>query len=145
MMQKPCSKMSAACVALLAVVTLAPLTGCYGPYTGREDRLPIEEYPNIVASRGTYKNLYFGPATIEEGTPEQPMRVTVPVRSRYRYKNLNIQYRFEFLDYAGRPIERSGQREWRFITLEPRNQVFLDANALDTGAKDWRLQVRLAQ
>lgn len=131
---------------LVASAVITPMTGCtYSPYEGRHDRLDVEEYPRIVASRDTYRNLFFGPATIDPGTDAQPMRVTVPVRSRFRRSDLRIQYRFEWLDSAGRPMGRSADAEWSYKALPPRNQVFLDGNALDRGAKDWRLEVRLAE
>lgn len=133
------------CTALLAGLMLVSLAGCYSPYAGKPDLVSNDEYPQIVASRYTYKNLRFGPPVEEVGTPEKPMRVTVPVRSTFKRTDLNIQYRFEFLDFAGRPLQRSGVTEWRYKALPPRNQVFLDANALDVGAKDWRLEVRLAE
>lgn len=131
---------------LILCVTAGPMVGCkYSPYEGRQDRLDIEEYPRIVASRDTHRNLLFSPATIDPGTDLRPMRVTVPVRSRFKRSDLRVQYRFEWLDEAGRPMNRNANAEWRYKALPPRNQVFLDGNALDRGAKDWRLEVRLAK
>lgn len=136
----------AGAVALALLVVLASATGCsYGPYEGYEDEINPEDYPRIVASREIFRTLRFSPATVEPSTLSRPMRVTVPVRTTYRSTDLNVQYRFVFLDAAGRPIERSTQAQWRFVTLPPLNQVFLDGNALDLGATDWRLEVRLAE
>lgn len=139
---RPCH----AIVLLLALIMSSAVTGCVkAPFTGKADAVPIDNYPRIVASRETYKNLRFSAGIVEAGTLDRPMRVSVPVRSTFERSNLNVQYRFEFLDGAGRPMRRSGNAEWRYKALPPRNQVFLDGNALDTGASDWRLEVRLAE
>lgn len=139
------TRLSLACSLLVACVVAGPLVGCtYSPYEGKEDRLDIEAYPRIVASRYTHRKLLFSPPTVDPGTDAQPMRVTVPVRSKFRRSDLRVQYRFEWLDDAGRPLSRNAQPEWRYKALPPRNQVFLDGNSMDLGAKDWRLEVRLA-
>jgi len=51
-----------------------------------------------------------------------------------------VQYRFIFLDAAGLPLR--SQTDWRFMRLEPQNQVFLQGNAIDTSAVDWRCEIQ---
>ncbi len=124
------------------------LGGCdtvKAPYSGGADAVPIENYPRITAEKSVRKGLVFGPATVEEGSSQSPLRVTVPIRSIVDRHPVSIQYRFEFFDGAGRPLGRTADQSWRYKELSPRTQTFLDANALDTHAADWRLVVRSAK
>jgi len=71
-----------------------------------------------------------------------PLSVTVPIRLMSSMPNqyARIQYRFIFLDSSGSPLR--GQSDWRFVRLEPQNQVFLTGNAIDTNAADWRCEIQ---
>ena len=130
----------------LALVTLA--AGCQRdvvkpPPTGRADLLPASRYPNIVATDGLQPALVFGEAKVDPGTDQMPMSVTVPVRSLEDEHPVNVQYKFEFFDAEGEPLESN--RGWRFMNLTPRLQKFMRATALETKAADWRLTVRSAR
>jgi len=79
---------------------------------------------------------------VNDGTKDQPMSVVQPVRNIKAF-TLQIQYQFTFLDSQGRPTEGGGG--WKYLTLEPRVERFLEGVALDTNAVDWRLTIRPAK
>lgn len=124
------------------------LAGCESdpmkaPPGGRVDLLPLEDYPQIVVTSNLQKWLAFSPATVVPSSEKQPMSVQVPVRSLYDKGQLRIQYRFEFLDEKGLPV--GPPPGYRFAVLEPRLLVYLEGNAMETSAVDWRLVVRPAR
>ena len=134
------------CSALIGVLTLA-VFGCAhdpvkAPWAGRVDLLPLADYPQIVAMQGLHKWLVFSPASVVPAGEDRPMSVSVPFRSTYDQQPLNLQYRFIFFDHRGRPLKASPG--YRFIHAEPRVQSFLEGNAMQSGAADWRLEVRAA-
>ena len=112
------------------------------PPEGRADQLSTANYPRIVAVEGLSEHLAFSKPMVNTASPDQPMKVTVPVRSVYDGYPLQIQYRFEFFNGAGQSLGDSG---WRFEHLEPRVQKQLAAAAMKTQAEDWRLTVRPAR
>ncbi len=107
----------------------------------RKDTLPIEAYSQQVVLGGLKQWVVSSKPIVERGVGE-PLRVTVPLRS-VTDKNINIQYRFEWMDAKGRPVKDDSG--WRFKTISARTQIFLEANALDANVTNWRLQVRPAQ
>ncbi|MBL0928373.1 MAG: DUF1425 domain-containing protein [Phycisphaerales bacterium] len=122
------------------------LSGCdtvKAPPAGRADTIKMEQYPGIVAQDGLNQWLGFNEPVFETGTPDRPARVTVPTRSLADV-GMNVQYRFLWFDDKGRPV-RTQQEGWRFINIQPRAQVMLDSNALETAAKSWRLELRSAR
>ena len=131
----------ATCTLLLAACASDPMKL---PPGGRADLLPIKDYPQIVATRGLDQWLAFSPAYVDPSTDLSPLRVTVPVRSLYDKGQLRIQYRFEFFDERGLPVGPAPG--YRFAVLEPRIQNnYLEGNAMETTAVDWRLEVRPAR
>ena len=135
-----------ACLWMSVLVVLAAV-GCQqnpgkGAAAGRLDLLPLADYPQIVVQGKLHDALRFAPPIVEAATQMKPMRVTVPVRSVDDRWGVNIQYRFEYLDEAKRPLATSKKERWIFKHLAPRVQGFLDSNAMDTTAVDWRLIVR---
>lgn len=133
-------------ITLLACLGLLTLAGCNNPELPppgvKQDKLPEGAYPSKVAIEGLDKVIVARDAIVQAATEATPMRVTVPIRSTGNVIHY-IQYRFEFLDREGRPV-RSNQG-WRFMSLEPKIEAFVDAGALDTDAVDWRLQIRPAR
>lgn len=130
---------------LAAVLLGAIVSACESPSkpprAGRSDPLMTENYPRIVAEQGLDKYLYFSaPTTIR--TAGQPLSVSVPVRLG-RDDEFNVQYRFEFFDAAGQPLQTEPQ--WKYERLPARTQVFLEGAALDNTAQSWRLIVRPAR
>jgi hypothetical protein len=131
----------------MSVLILLAAPGCRvdpvkGPAAGKLDLLPIADYQQIVVQSKLHDALRFAPPIVEPATQVKPMRVTVPVRSVDDRWGLNIQYRFEYLDEAKRPLATSNKERWVFKHLAPRVQAFLDSSAMDTTAADWRLIVR---
>ncbi len=127
-----------AVLCLLVVTALAACDTVKAPHALRTDPLG-GAYPQNVAIEGLHKYVVVDQPIVDGPTPNRPLNVTVPLRS-VSEGVVNVQYRFEFLDRAGRPLRSSSG--FKFATLEPRTQVFLESNALDTNAVDWRLLVR---
>ena len=123
------------------LVTMVFLAGCRdtvnAPPTARQDPLG-GAYPREVAIEGLDRAIVVEPAIVDESTDSRPMRVTVPVRSVVD-EPLVLQYHFIFRDERGRDLHDSG---WRHQRLEPRLQANLEANARQTAAADWRLEIR---
>jgi uncharacterized protein YcfL len=69
------------------------------------------------------------------------MTVTQAVRAIAK-EPINIQYRFEFFDAQSKPLTTT--ENWRFLHLTPRVEAFLQASAMDTNARDWRVTIRPA-
>ncbi|MEX0886357.1 MAG: DUF1425 domain-containing protein [Phycisphaeraceae bacterium] len=126
---------------LVLVVVLAAGAGCrdttQAPPTMRQDPLG-GNYPRHVAIAGLDHALVVEEPIVDASTATRPMSVTVPVRSVVD-EPLSLQYRFRFLDERGRDLHDSG---WRLERLEPRLQANLEANARQTAAADWRLEIR---
>ena len=131
---------------LLAMIGLVGLPGCNDPVkappAGRGDLVLPENYPRIIATQGLDKFLAFSRPVITPTSPNQPMSVSAPVRSLHDRNELNIQYRYEWMDQRGQVLSDSG---WRFAKLAPRVQTQLSGSARDVGATDWRLHVRSAR
>jgi len=120
------------------------LTGCdttKAPYTPRADTIAQQDYPQVTVTGDLRKWVALNTPVVEKG---DVMKVSVPVRLMSDTgEYARVQYRFQFLDKNGVPMRV--QPDWRFQTLEPRNQVFLTANSMDAGAEDWRLEIRSAR
>lgn len=141
-------KRAIGCASVIWMAAGSVMVGCAAdpikaPGAGRADLLRIGDYPQIVASPDLHNWLVFSPATVTAGSKDEPMQVTVPVRSTYDKKGLSLQYRFLFLDERGLP--QRADRGHRFIHLEPRLLAYLDGMAFDRGATDWRLEIRAAR
>ncbi|MBX3360554.1 MAG: DUF1425 domain-containing protein [Phycisphaeraceae bacterium] len=106
------------------------------------DPVLIENYPSVVALEGLQP--YIGvSAPVETRTPGQPLAVQVPVRALTNGAELNVQYRFFWLNDQQVPVQEDG--EWRYMRMPARSQVFMSGNALDTRATRWRLEIRPAR
>ncbi len=126
-----------------AIVVLLGAAACQSsapPYRGRVDPIALSDYPQIVVTRPLDDLLGFSRPDVTPATESEPMRVVAPVRSM-QDGYTRVQYQFEFFDERGRPLSQSG---WRYKSITPRQQVFLDGRALSTEAKDWRLSIRQA-
>lgn len=131
-------------LALVALVFVAVSCGgdrVKGPPGALRDPLRANAYPRIAVLEGLQRWLYFSDPIVTPSTADKPMRVTVPMRLVYDAPR-EIQFRFEYFGADSRPLRSGG---WRFRHLEPRTQIYLDGNALETQAADWRLEVRPAR
>lgn len=141
------STLSLAAFATLAGV--AVLQGCnqtprYRPPPGSlEEPLPQNQYPNInVHQPLTPFILVSDPIVTRDAAGT--LRVDVPIRANTRpNEDMNVQYRFQFLDDRGRLMEP--EPAWQYIRMEPAIQVFVSANAMDRRASDWRLEIKPAR
>lgn len=127
----------AAAVGLMA----AALVGCdttARPYSGRLD--PAQPYPKVSVAPNLNNFVAFTEPTVTPGAGDVPLQVVTPCRST-QDGITRVQYQYEWFDAAGRPAGESG---WKYKVIPARTQVFLEANALSTDAKDWRLTVRPA-
>ena len=117
------------------------LTGCdttAAPFGGRVD--PAQPYPKVSKAPVLANLIAFTEPTVTPGVGSTPLHVVTPCRST-QDGTTRVQYQYEWFDEAGRPAGESG---WKYVVIPARTQVFLEANALSTTAKDWRLTVRPA-
>lgn len=134
-------------LASLAALTLTA-AGCQtdtvkAPGSAGVDQLPPDQYPKVEAAGGLSPYLVISGANVTPGTDTKPMSVISAVRSTWDKDVLSIQYRYFFFDERNTPLDTDPA--WRFVKLPPRSQVFMEGRAMDTNAKDWRLQIRPAQ
>ena len=130
---------------LIAAVVLAGVVvsgcaggGAYEPYTPGWDPLPTAKYPNITAEGHIAGYLAANTPTI---TKDPILSISVPVRLMSdKGQWSKVQYRYIFLDSNFAPVR--AQPDWQPMTMEPRQQVFMTGNALDTNAVNWRLEIR---
>lgn len=131
--------------AALAVAVLAVMAGCdtvRAPGAADPDPISDAAYPKVAALGGLGSYMSSSEPAVEGGDGERPLHVAVPVRLRSDHE-VSAQYRFIFFDEDRMPVHP--RADWRFTTLNPRAQVFLEATATDLEARDWRLEIRPAQ
>lgn len=134
---------------LAAVFAVPALTACQptdtvkAPFTPKPDQLSKEIYPKVVCEKPLADWLVSGPPVVRNETG--PLQVTVPLRltSDNPSQFARTQYRFIFLDAAGVPLR--AQSDWVYFQLEPRNEVRITGNSLDTTATDWRFEIRCSR
>ena len=136
-------KTLAACVLPLALVVLAACQADprQAPPALKTDPLNPAAIPQQIAIEGIDNALVSGTPIVTPSGPQLPLRVTVPLRSIVD-RPLNIQYRFEFFDAAGRSLRSNGG--WVFTHLEPRTTAQVEGQALESTAASWNLVVRPA-
>jgi uncharacterized protein YcfL len=135
-------------VAVASGVLGAVLVGGAGcsnaPFAGQPDNVPTGQYPRVVveAPLNQFVGVDYNSVVVDQPTSDRPLAVTVPVRSLAPERRMNVQYQFTWLDRDGRQVGQSG---WRYIVMEPRTQDRFSANAMDTRATDYRLEIRSAR
>ena len=133
---------------LLAIACV--LTACdtaKAPHAATPDPLSEAQYPQIATQGNLGNFLSYAKPIVRQPlmSPGATMSVTVPIRLRDD-KPVNVQYRYTFLAADGGPVgETGGARDWRFMVLPPRLQVFMEGLADSPEAVDWRLEIRPAQ
>ena len=131
---------------LVGLGSVTTLGGCQkpqlAPATPGADPLARAQYPKVVVETPLARWLVMSEPVVQNAPNGGPLSVTVPIRLMSSMPNqyARIQYRFIFLDSSGSPLR--GQSDWRFVRLEPQNQVFLTGNAIDTNAADWRCEIQ---
>lgn len=134
----------------LVMVGVAALGGaCAGhdpmkaPPIGRQDSFPGQDYPHVAIEQPLNQYLVadYERIVVDEASQDRPMRVQVPVRSTSD-SSMYVQYQFSWYDAQHRFVRDSG---WKSVNIDPRLQVQLAANALDSKCADWRLEVRSAR
>lgn len=106
------------------------------------DPLPRENYPKLEALEGLAGYIAISGVNVTPATDRTPLEVNAGIRS-LADQTLAVQYRFFFLDAAGNPINPNP--DWRFMQLPSRSLLYMQGNAMDTNATDWRLQIRPAR
>ena len=131
-------------VSVVAVILSSLSIGCgdrpKAPARARQDVLAAEDYPQITVERRIRRTLAVSDIVEDPGPP---LSVTVPVRSLRKKRDIHVQYRFMFLDASGVPLYRDP--DWHYMKMSARTQVFMQGNALDANARDWRLEIRRAR
>lgn len=131
---------------VIAGLLAATLAGCnqpravYPPAAG-QDPVNAANYPRIVMLDGLQKWVVADTPRVDRSA-NGVMRVVVPIRS-ISTTELNTQYRFQWLDGNGMPLEP--EADWQYIRLPVSAQEFAQGSAMDSRAVDWRLQVRPAR
>lgn len=129
------------------LLTFSVIAGCQPgkpPAAAKPDPVTPVSYPQIATEGNLGHFLYYAKPIVrmQEGPAAGLMHITVPLRLADD-KPVNAQYRFTFLDTDGAPL--GTQMDWRFMVLPPRLQVFMEATATESGARDWRLEIRPAK
>ncbi len=146
-MNRPVTFVTRAALVVGLGLSVGALVGCKndpikGPFTPGADQLPKNQYPKVVVEVALARWLVVSEPIVAPAPNGGPLTVNVPLRLTSVTPNqfARVQYRYIFLDAAGVPLRT--QSDWKYIRLEPRNQVFLQGNALDTTAVDWRLEIQ---
>lgn len=111
----------------------------HAPARGRDDPLPREDYPQIAVLEGLRDAVVISHV---DQTPGPPLRIQTTVRNRTDSTERHVQYRYFFLD-GGKP--ENPNPDWHYMHLPARTEVFMQGNALDASAKEWRLEIRPAR
>ena len=126
--------------AVVAVAVWA-IVGCtHKPHGVRSDPLDYDDYPQITVLENLHRNVVLTSVVEEEGSP---LRVTVVMRNRTKQEERHVQYRFFFLDSRGVPEDANP--DWHYMHMPARTAMYMQGNALDKSAVDWRLEVRPAR
>jgi uncharacterized protein YcfL len=129
----------AGCI-VLAGILFHTLACSHNPKPIRQDEMLIENYPKITALEKLHRVLVVSDVVEEPGPP---LNVTVAIRDDRDDKERRIQYRFFFLDDRGVP--ENNNPDWRYQQMPRRAVVYVQGNALDRKAVDWRLEIRPAR
>ncbi len=115
---------------------ISPAYGLGDPYPA-----PLNDPQISVVSPDLRPWLLFHTATVVRKTA-RPMEVQIPVRNAAQRMYL-IDYRVLFYDASG--MELQPPMGWQMVSLEPKQVVYLKANAMDAAAESYRLEVKWAR
>jgi hypothetical protein len=123
---------------LLSLVIIGGSLGCQTrPKPAGEEPISSSRYPRVVVMGSLEGRVVAGDPVVQRD-PDVPLHVTVPVRMN-RDRRVASEYRFIFLDVAGRPVDPPMQWRWTPLTIA---QSFVEGSSLDPSAVDWRLELR---
>lgn len=133
--------------AMVGAGMLSVLAGCQqdtvkAPYGGKADPLPAAQYPKITVEGALQPYIAFDAPKVSQDSGVLKVVTGARLQSDKGVES-NVQYRYIFLDAGGLPMR--AQPDWRYVRMPSRQQVFFEGNALDAGASDWRLEVRMAR
>lgn len=129
-----------AIVLSMGVLTLVGCDKTKAPYGAAPDAVTKGNYPAVTVdgSLADTTAVDYPSIVFDQPTPDRPMSVTVPMRSRADYDQV-IMYQYRWFDAQGRQV---GQSEWRREVLPARRNAMLKANALNSSATAWLLDVQ---
>ncbi len=129
-----------AIVLSLSALTLVACDKTKAPYGAEPDAVTRSTYPSVTVdgSLSDTTAVDYPAIVYDQPTPDRPMSVTVPMRSRADYDQV-IMYQYRWFDAQGRQV---GQSEWRREVLPARRNAMLKANALNSSATAWLLDVQ---
>jgi uncharacterized protein YcfL len=120
--------------------------GCdtvHAPSTPTLDKLPAQAYPKVAVLDGELARALAIDPSMVVVTPtdgNNPMSVSVPIRSLVD-NTMRMEHCFIWFDAQGREVRRT---VWKRQDIDPRVQIKLQSNAIDTRSVDWRLEIRSA-
>ena len=128
------------CVATACVASLVLLPCCSQSLRSPEpDPLDMDEYPQVVATENLHRVIVISDVAKGES---RPLNLTLAIRN-VDDDERSIQYRFFFLDLNNVPEVLDP--DWHYLRLPALTGVFIQGNAMDTRAVDWRLEIRPAR
>lgn len=128
---------TACAAALLSACATDP-----APSPGAPDPSLPNNNPQIsVLDPNLQRGIGFG-QTVVIPSGATPMKVQVEMRNLSNYEYL-VDYRYLFYDAQGIQLEPA--MSWRQVSLLPKQLQMISANALDTKAVNWRLEVKWAR
>lgn len=131
---------------LMIAIACGGLTGCVdtmkAPPAARQDTVAQNQYPQVTLEQALQPWIGINKPIVTR--ENDVLKVSTPVRLLSDQGDFaRVQYRYLFLDANGSPLRT--QTEWKYASLEPRMQTFLEGNALDNHAADFRLEIRSAR
>lgn len=130
----------AARLAFLGLCLSAMATCNTDPVTPGPD--PVIDYPNIVLDPALEDKLVKARPNTQPPTRDQPMRISVPVRSVTQHP-LNLQYRVLYFDAFGK--QTNDYPVWKDMRLMGRARHVINDNAVDLDAVEWNIEIRPAR
>jgi uncharacterized protein YcfL len=131
---------------MLVCAAAAAMAGCNKPYSpdpwvGQQDPVAApNNNPRIVlSSPDLMMALGFDQPIVLR--PDDLLTVAVPLRNLGDERYL-LDYRFVWYDKDG--LELRPAMGWKEVVIEPKDQRRIQANAIDSRAVEWKVQVRWA-
>jgi len=110
-----------------------------GPGGGHTGAVAVPDSRIFISHTDLAQNLVFDPPI--EVRKDGLLTVAVPTQSLGRDRYI-LDYRYVWFDSDG--IEVRPAMSWKEIVLEPGGKRQLSANALDSRAQSWKLEIRWA-